>query len=98
MSGASEVAARLFALGLSVLVAPITAPALSSVPPDAAGVAAGVNSRISRLGNLLAVAVIGLIVSIVFMRSGGDPSAIPLGPGQRGAALQSASADAFVPA
>ena len=85
----------LFALGLSVLVAPITATALSSVPPDAAGVAAGVNSTISRLGNLLAVAVIGLIVSIVFMRSGGDPSAVPLGPGQRGAALQSASADAF---
>jgi EmrB/QacA subfamily drug resistance transporter len=85
----------LFAFGLSALVAPITATALSSVPSDAAGIASGVNSTISRLGNLLAVAVIGLIVSLVFERSGGDAGAVPLAPGETTAAHQSASIDAF---
>ena len=84
----------LFSLGLSALVAPITATALSSVPPDAAGIASGVNSTISRLGNLLAVAIIGLIVSVVFQPSGGNSNAVPLEPGQS-AQLKQASSDAF---
>jgi EmrB/QacA subfamily drug resistance transporter len=84
-----------FAVGLSALVAPITATALSSVPSEAAGVAAGVNSTISRLGNLLAVAAIGLVVSLVFERSGGNTDAIPLAPGQGDTALRTGSIDAF---
>lgn len=85
----------LFSSGLAVLVAPITATALSSAPTESAGVASGVNSTISRLGNLLAVAVIGLVVSIVFQRSGGSEAAVPLAPGQKDAALHAASTEAF---
>jgi EmrB/QacA subfamily drug resistance transporter len=85
----------LFALGLAFLVAPITATALSSAPTEFAGIASGVNSTISRLGNLLAVAVIGLIVSVVFDRSAGGASGTPLAAGQHDPALRSASIDAF---
>jgi EmrB/QacA subfamily drug resistance transporter len=85
----------LFSLGLALLVAPITATALSSVPGEFAGVASGVNSTVSRLGNLLAVAVIGLVVSLVFQASGGAVGAVPLAAGERDPALRAASVDAF---
>jgi MFS family permease len=85
----------LFALGLSVLVAPITATALSSAPTEYAGVASGVNSTISRLGNLLAVAVIGLVITLVFEANGGSASAVPLAAGQEDPELRAASIDAF---
>jgi EmrB/QacA subfamily drug resistance transporter len=81
----------LFAFGLAVLVAPITATALSSVPTSYAGIASGVNSTISRLGNLLAVAVIGLVVALVFAH----PDAVPLEAGQADPALRASSIDAF---
>lgn len=85
----------LFSVGLAVLVAPITATALSSAPTEYAGVASGVNSTISRLGNLLAVAVVGLVVSIVFQRRVVDPAAVPLAADQDDPDVRSASVDAF---
>jgi EmrB/QacA subfamily drug resistance transporter len=84
-----------FAVGLALLVAPITATALSSAPERFAGVASGINSTISRLGNLLAVAVLGLVVTLVFEASGGAASAVPLAAGQADPELRSASIDAF---
>jgi EmrB/QacA subfamily drug resistance transporter len=84
-----------YSLGLAVLVAPITATALTSAPAEHAGVASGVNSTISRLGNLLAVALIGLVVTLVFERSGAGSDATPLDAGQVDPALRSASIDAF---
>ncbi len=84
-----------FALGLAMLVAPITSTALSSVSTDFAGIASGVNSTISRLGNLLAVAIIGLVISIVFDAAAGVTSAVPLAADQVDPALRSASIDAF---
>jgi EmrB/QacA subfamily drug resistance transporter len=85
----------LFSLGLAVLVAPLTATALSSAPSELAGVAAGVNSTLSRLGNLLAVAVVGLVVAIVFERSGSVSGAVALASDQDDPALRSASVHAF---
>lgn len=55
----------LFALGLAVTVAPITATALGSAPERYAGVAAGVNNTVSRIGGLVAVALVGLVISLV---------------------------------
>ncbi|MGZ4354316.1 MAG: MFS transporter, partial [Gaiellaceae bacterium] len=55
----------LFALGLAVTVAPITATALGSAPERYAGVAAGVNNAVSRVGGLVAVALVGLVISLV---------------------------------
>ncbi|MBA3330888.1 MAG: MFS transporter, partial [Actinobacteria bacterium] len=85
----------LFALGLAMLVAPITSTALSSAPEQYAGIASGVNQTVSRLGNLLAIAAIGLVITLVFEASGGSEEAVALAAGQREPELRAASIDAF---
>jgi MFS family permease len=80
-----------FALGLAMMVAPITATALKSAPSEFSGIASGVNSTVSRLGSLLAIAVIGLVVTVVF----GHDDAVALATGQTDPELRSASVDAF---
>jgi predicted MFS family arabinose efflux permease len=72
-------------LGLAVTVAPITATALAAAPRRYSGIAAGVNNTLSRVGNLLAVAVVGLVISLVFTHSAGAPAAKPLTAGHHSA-------------
>jgi len=84
-----------FALGVAMLVAPITSAALKSAPSEYAGIASGVNSTVSRLGNLIAVAVIGLVISLVFHAQVSNAEAVPLEKDQRGAELRDASIDGF---
>jgi EmrB/QacA subfamily drug resistance transporter len=84
-----------FAFGLAMLVAPITSAALKSAPSEYAGIASGVNSTVSRLGNLIAVALIGLVISLVFQAQISDEDAVPLEKDQRGAELRDASIDGF---
>ena len=55
-----------FGLGLAMLVAPLTATVLGAVEEDHAGVAAAVNTTLSRVAQLFAVAVLGAVVSITF--------------------------------
>jgi EmrB/QacA subfamily drug resistance transporter len=83
-----------FALGLSMDVAPITSTALSSAPERFSGIASGLNQTVARLGNLLAVAVIGFAVLVVFHANGGGHG-VPLARGQHDPQLRSASVDAF---
>jgi EmrB/QacA subfamily drug resistance transporter len=85
----------LFALGLAMLVAPITATALSSAPSEYAGIASGVNSTVSRLGGLLAVALVGLVIALVFENQVGQTSAVPLETDQTDPELREASIDGF---
>jgi EmrB/QacA subfamily drug resistance transporter len=85
----------LFSLGLAVFVAPITSTALKAAPSEYAGIASGVNSTVSRLGSLMAVAVIGLVISLVFNGRTDVKDAVPLGKNQRGAELRNASKDGF---
>jgi EmrB/QacA subfamily drug resistance transporter len=47
-----------FAVGLTALVAPLTATVMAAAPPDDVGIASGVNNAIARAGGLLAVAVL----------------------------------------
>ena len=47
-----------FAIGLTTLVAPLTATVMSSAPGDEVGIASGVNNAVSRVGALLAIAVL----------------------------------------
>jgi EmrB/QacA subfamily drug resistance transporter len=85
----------LFSLGLALLVAPITATALKSAPQEYAGIASGVNSTVSRLGSLMAVAVIGLVISLVFDAQVGEAGGVPLAKDQERPALRDASVDGF---
>jgi EmrB/QacA subfamily drug resistance transporter len=47
-----------FAIGLVVVVAPLTATALAAAPPEHVGVASAVNNDVARVAGLLAVAVL----------------------------------------
>ncbi|MGH3115640.1 MAG: MFS transporter, partial [Gaiellales bacterium] len=84
-----------FSFGLAMLVAPITATALKSAPERYAGIASGINSTVSRLGSLLAVALIGLVISLVFQAQTDNEDAVPLARDQEAAELRDASVDGF---
>jgi EmrB/QacA subfamily drug resistance transporter len=51
----------LFALGLSMTVAPLTSAVLSQVDPRNAGVASAVNNAVARIAGLIAIALVGVI-------------------------------------
>lgn len=53
-----------FALGLSLTVAPLTATVLAAASDEHAGVASGVNNDIARIGGLVAVAVLPSLAGI----------------------------------
>jgi EmrB/QacA subfamily drug resistance transporter len=85
----------LFSLGLAMMVAPITATALKSAPERYAGIASGVNSTVSRLGSLIAIAVIGLVITLVFEANTDVAGAVPIAINQTSPELRAASVDAF---
>jgi EmrB/QacA subfamily drug resistance transporter len=53
-----------FALGLSLLVAPLTATVLAAAPDRNAGIASGINNAVARAGSLLAVAALPALVGL----------------------------------
>lgn len=53
-----------FGLGLSLLVAPLTATVLAAAPDELAGIASGVNNAVARAGSLLAVAALPVAVGL----------------------------------
>lgn len=55
-----------FAVGLSITVAPLTATVLADADERNAGVASGVNNAIARVAGLLGIAAIGAIVAAQF--------------------------------
>lgn len=67
-----------FGLGLSALVAPLTAAVLGSVSSDQAGIASGVNNAVARTSQLLAVAALPALAGIG-ADALGDPTAFAAG-------------------
>lgn len=59
-------AVLVFGLGLSATVAPLTATVLDSVEERRVGIASGVNNGVSRVAGLLAIAVLGAVISAHF--------------------------------
>lgn len=53
-----------FALGLALLVAPLTATVLAAAPDRHTGIASGINNAVARAGTLLAVAALPSIVGL----------------------------------
>ena len=77
-------AISLFGLGLALTVAPLTATVLGDADQRHAGVASGVNNAIARVAGLLAIAVVGAIVSAQFVHEVDDRlGERPLSPAAR---------------
>ena len=53
-----------FGLGLSLMVAPLTATVLAAAPNEHAGIASGINNAVARAGSLLAVAALPVAVGL----------------------------------
>jgi hypothetical protein len=58
-----------FALGLAMTVAPLTAAVLADVPVDEAGIGSAINNAIARVAALLATAAVGAAVAASFSAS-----------------------------
>jgi MFS family permease len=56
-------------LGLGVAIAPLITAVMGAANPDDAGAASGINNSISRVGNLVAIAVFGIVIAA----TGGGP-------------------------
>jgi EmrB/QacA subfamily drug resistance transporter len=59
-------AVLVFGLGLSATVAPLTATVLDSVAERHVGIASGVNNGVARVAGLLAIAILGAVISAYF--------------------------------
>lgn len=55
-----------FALGLSMTVAPLTATVLADADESNAGIASGVNNAIARVASLIAIAAVGAVVTSAY--------------------------------
>jgi len=77
-------ASILFGLGMGILVAPLTAALMASVPVAHAGLASSINNAVSRIGPQLAGALVFIVVTAVFYTSlasrvpGADPNSASL--------------------
>jgi MFS family permease len=79
-----------FSIGLAATVPAITSTALKPAPESLTGIASGINTTVSRLGQLVAVAALGVVVSFVYTATGE-----PFGLGERSASELANAADAF---
>ncbi len=84
------------AVGMTLAVGPLTAAVMGAVRPSHVGVASGVNNAVARIAGLLAVALMGALMSSVFVgQVGGADARTLFGEVMAGGALHSGAVDAF---
>jgi EmrB/QacA subfamily drug resistance transporter len=89
----------IFGVGLSATVAPLTATVLDSVDEHRVGVASGVNNGVSRVAGLLAIAVLGAVISASFGAKLDDQlGSAPLSPAATAAVAEAKEKPLAVPA
>ena len=84
-----------FAFGLAITVAPITSAALKSAPAEYSGLAAGVNTTVSRMGGLIFTPLLGVVIGVVFASHGGGTGGDPFATTGLGQVGQAAATSAF---
>lgn len=62
-------------VGMGVVIPPLTAAVLNAAGPERSGIASGVNNAVARAAGLLAVAILGLVASVLYREATGAADA-----------------------
>ncbi len=84
-------AVLLLGVGMGITIAPLTSAVMGAAPAEEAGAASGVNNAVARTAGVLAVAVLGAVVLIVFHGALAERTARLNLPAAASVALQAAA-------